>query len=654
MKAITGVMVSLVLLGSAAMVWAGGEDEGSSESSSAGAMVSSGSYNEAPALAQLVASGDLPPVEERLPPEPLVVKVKDEIGQYGGAITAIKHSTGNWYMIAHVNIEPLMELDPEDSLNVVPNVARAWDWNADKSQLTVHLREGIKWSDGEPFTAEDLRFHYEDVQFNEQLTPLTPGAWMSHGSRMTFTQIDDSTVQFGFAGPSPAQLFMFTAANGYMNHYFPAHYFKELHIDYNEDADKKAKEEGLEEWWQLFNQTREKTRPYIHYPGPPYLFAWVPTSVTMDRTVWDRNPYYWKVDEAGNQLPYLDNIYGVLVVESELVKARGIAGEFDFLVEGFGMDEAPLLEQNAERYNYNVIIGPNTWAGAGSYYLNLNHKDPVRRELYRDKRFRQALSHAIDRDEINDIVFQGLATPLLGFALGDEPFYDEEVQAAEQEAIRYDVDEANRLLDEVGLTERDGDGYRLTSDGERLTLEVIHRHRPGRPGHHLRAGYQLLARGGGGVEVQHHRAQPVLAAHQQRRLRPDHLDHGAEPVEVPHRQPGERLVLDRRPLGAAVAQLVPVQRRVGRGTGRRRQGDARSRPCDAQRARRRQVAGDGQGVHDDVRRERVRHRHRRPAAAPDDLPQEHHEPVRRTGVDQRHRRQLPRARLPVVDQGVEE
>ena len=98
-----------------------------------------------------------------------------------------------------------------------------------------------------------------------------------------------------------AQLFMFTAANGYMNHYFAAHYFKDLHIDYNEDANKKAKEEGLEEWWQLFNRTREKTRPYIHYPGPPYLFAWVPTSVTMDRTVWDRNPYYWKVDEAGNR-----------------------------------------------------------------------------------------------------------------------------------------------------------------------------------------------------------------------------------------------------------------------------------------------------------------------------------------------------------------
>ena len=172
-----------------------------------------------------------------------------------------------------------------------------------------------------------------------------------------------------------AQLFMFTAANGYMNHYFPAHYFKDLHIDYNEDANKKAKEEGLEEWWQLFNQTREKTRPYIHYPGPPYLFAWVPTSVTMDRTVWDRNPYYWKVDEAGNQLPYLDNIYGVLVVESELVKARGIAGEFDFLVEGFGMDEAPLLEQNAERYNYNVIIGPNT---LGRRRLLLPEPEPQR------------------------------------------------------------------------------------------------------------------------------------------------------------------------------------------------------------------------------------------------------------------------------------
>lgn len=472
---ITRLLIPLLLVSGAASLRAGGaeEESGAAESAETAAPMATGKYREAPSLAQMVADGKLPPVEERLPPEPLVVQVKDEIGQYGGSVTAIKHDPANWYMIAHVNIEPLMELDPEDSLNVVPNVARAWEWNADSSQLTVHLREGIRWSDGEPFTAEDLRFYYEDVTFNETLTPLVPGAWMSHGAPMTFTQVDDSTVQFGFAGSSPAQLFMFTAANGYMNHYFPAHYFKQFHIDYNDQANAKAKEEGLEEWWQLFNQNREKTRPYIHYPGAPYLYAWTPTSVTMDRTVWDRNPYYWKVDAAGNQLPYIDNVYGVLVVESELVKARGIAGEFDFLVEGFGMDEAPLLEQNAERYNYNVIIGPNTWAGAGSYYFNLNHPDPVRRELYRDARFRRALSHAINRDEINEIVFQGMATPLLGFALGDEPFYDADVQRAEQEAIRYDVAEANRLLDEVGITQRDQDGYRLTSDGKRLTLEVI-------------------------------------------------------------------------------------------------------------------------------------------------------------------------------------
>ena len=530
MKAITGVMVSLVLLGSAAMVWAGGDDEGSSEASSAGAMATSGSYNEAPALAQLVASGDLPPVEERLPPEPLVVQVKDEIGQYGGSITAIKHSTGNWYMIAHVNIEPLMELDPRG----LPERG---------AQRGARLGTGTPTSRSSPCTCarassgrtasrsprKDLRFYYEDVQFNEKLTPLTPGAWMSHGSRMTFTQIDDSTVQFGFAGPSPAQLFMFTAANGYMNHYFPAHYFKDLHIDYNEDADKKAKEEGLEEWWQLFNQTREKTRPYIHYPGPPYLYAWIPTSVTMDRTVWDRNPYYWKVDAAGNQLPYLDNIYGVLVVESELVKARGIAGEFDFLVEGFGMDEAPLLEQNAERYNYHVIIGPNTWAGAGSYYLNLNHKDPVRRDLYRDKRFRQALSHAHRprRDQRHRVPGAGHATARLrprrravlrrrgaGRRAGGDPLRRGRGQPAARRG-RPDQPRRGRLPAHLRRQPPDPGGD--------------HRHRPGRPGHHLRAGHQLLARGGRGAEVQHHRAQPVLAAHQQRRLRPDHLDHGAEP-----------------------------------------------------------------------------------------------------------------------------
>ena len=226
------------------------------------------------------------------------------------------------------------------------------------------------------------------------------------------------------------------------------------------------------------------------------------------------------------------------------------------------------------------------------------------------------------------------------------------MRAAEQEAIRYDVDEANRLLDEIGLTDRDGDGYRLTSDDKRLTLEVI----TGTGLADLVTISELVTNYWReiGVELKFNIIERSLFS-----LRTNNADFDLttwimEPSQLKYRtdSPASGWFLTAGPLGAAVAQLVSVERRVGRGAGRRGQGDARPRARNAQRARRRQVARDGQGVHDDVRRERVRHRHGGLAAAPDDLQKEHHEPVRRAGVDQRDRGQLPRTRLPMVDQRV--
>jgi len=429
-------------------------------------------YNEAPMLQVKVAAGELPPVEERLPEEPLVVPVVEEIGQYGGQVNLTHTGTGQWgsggWQIIH--FEKLLRMAPDGT--ILPNLAKDWKISEDGKTVTIYLRKGIKWSDGVPFTADDLMFWWEDVMLNEELTPVPPTDWCPGGEPMRMEKIDDYTIRLHFAVPNP--LVEFSLVFPTRPTWFAKHHMKQFHIKYNPEADELAKEEGFDHWYQLFN------RKYEGYfgPGPgagvdfPTLRPYVLKQIKGEDYLAERNPYYWKVDSAGNQLPYIDRVFipsaGTGAGESELLTAKIIAGEVDLQGLNTRLEDYPLYMENAEKGNYRVFLYPNTRANECSIMFNLTYEeDPVLRDIFRDVRFRRAASLAIDREEINKVLYFGKAEPWQTTVLPSSSYYEEGFGKA---YAQYDLKEANRLLDEMGLKWDENHEWRLRPDGKKLTI----------------------------------------------------------------------------------------------------------------------------------------------------------------------------------------
>jgi peptide/nickel transport system substrate-binding protein len=265
-------------------------------------------FNEAPMLAELVKAGKLPPVEKRLPSEPLVIVPVEEVGQYGGTARVFSNSiTGYGEGECLIGFEGIVKLGP-DGTSVVPNIAKSWKFTNGGKTLTLYLRKGIKWSDGVPFTADDILFWWEDVILNDDLTPVKPKTWSPGGKLMRVEKVDDYTVSLHFAIPYPfAILYLAHAWGAQGSFYYPKHYSKNFHPKYVplDELNKKAKAEGFDNWWQLFGK-------YNSFfgggganvePGTPTLQAFMVAKKGTDVIISERNPYYWKVDIAGNQLP---------------------------------------------------------------------------------------------------------------------------------------------------------------------------------------------------------------------------------------------------------------------------------------------------------------------------------------------------------------
>jgi peptide/nickel transport system substrate-binding protein len=423
--------------------------------------------------------GDLPPLEERLPEEPLVVVPYNEVGQYGGRISgaSIAPEAGNseWLSVRHVNLFRFAD----DLQTIVPNMAKSFEWNSDFTELTVTLRKGHKWSDGQPFTSEDIVFWWDDIVMNKDLYAEVPAFWVYGGEPMQVEAVDDVTVIFRFAAPAPA--FTTLVATTYTHEWAPKHFLMDKHIKYNPQADEEAKAEGFESWTQrfipLFYADWEDAN---HMYGLPKLEAWIKVEETPEHQLYVANPYYYKVDTAGQQLPYIDEVEEQYAAENELFELKILNGEIQYKSQALLLASLPLFQQNQDKGNYDIQMAQP--AGTGdTYVFNATHKDPVLAELFSDPRWNRAMSLALNRDEINQAICFGLCEPTQGTPVHRSVSFAKPEWFTKD--IEYDPDTANAILDEIGL-EKGADGFRLRSDGQPLVINLLYALQFGDPAQH--------------------------------------------------------------------------------------------------------------------------------------------------------------------------
>ncbi len=429
-------------------------------------------FNEAPSLKAKVQAGEIPAVDKRLPANPAVVNVFDRPGEYGGtwrrAYTGISDLVGARRLL----YDPLVRWSPD--YKVLPNLAKSWDIDNDGRTFTFHLVEGVKWSDGQPFTADDIMFYFEDVLMNKDLTPAVPSWLAPSGIAPKATKIDDYTIKIEFDKPYGLFLQQLACPQGMALVTNPKHYLKQFHKKYADPAmlEKLVQDKKLSSWAKLFQEKADLQHSLFVNPEIPSICAWVTTvPAPAKRFVMERNPYYWKVDPAGAQLPYIDRIVHDLQAESQTIPLKAIAGEIDMQGRRLGgMQISVLLMANLRQGKYRLVPKTSTASVGLVMAPNLNHKDPVLKQIFSNPKFRIALSHAVNRDEINKIVYRSKGEPRQAAPLKESDFYS---PSYEQAYLKYDPEQAKRLLDEIGL-KLNSENKRMRPDGKplQITLDV--------------------------------------------------------------------------------------------------------------------------------------------------------------------------------------
>lgn len=426
-------------------------------------------YSESPILQADVKAGNIQPVEDRLPQNPLLISFKGtekRPGIYGGSLRMLMARPKDVRLMTVYGYARLLRYD--ERFNVVPDVLERISVNNGRT-FTLHLRAGHKWSDGKPFTTEDFRYYWEDVATNTELSPVgPPNVFRVNGELPKFRVVDETTVEFSWSKANPYFLEALARSRPLFI-YRPAHYLKQFHPRYQDRAilDTNARSAGMRNWAGVHNR---KDNPYrFDNPDLPTLQPWMNTThLPADRFIFKRNPYYHRVDPEGRQLPYIDQVI-MTIADKRLIPAKTSAGESDLQARYLRFDNLPLLKSAEERSEYEV----RTWrVGKGSHlalFPNLNANDHVWRQLLRDVRFRRALSMAINREEINKALYYGLAAPAQNSLLPDSPLYRDEYKEA---WTTYDLSVANQLLDQIGLTVRNKKGIRLMSDGRAAEIIV--------------------------------------------------------------------------------------------------------------------------------------------------------------------------------------
>jgi peptide/nickel transport system substrate-binding protein len=422
--------------------------------------------DEVPYWQEMVDSGALPPMAERLPAEPFVVDDGRELGVYGGDWAMLISRSKDTRLLVVFGYARLVAYNTD--LEIVPDILESFEVEEGRI-FTFHLREGHRWSDGEPFTSEDFRYWWEDVANNEELAPAGPPTLlMVDDQPPVFEVIDETTVRYTWHAPNPDFLPVLASAAPLFI-YRPAHFMKQYHIEHGDTAQIEAwvEEEGKTSWASLHNAVDNMYK--FDNPELPTLQPWtITTEAPAQRFIGERNAYYYKVDAAGQQLPYIDRIF-MNVVDSKLIPLKTWAGESDLQARGLAFSDYTFLKEGEEHNDYTVNLWRTARGSQLALFPNLNVSDPVWREVLRDVRFRRALSLAINRHEINQVIYYGLGIEGQNTVLPASPLYEAGYRDA---YAAFDLDEANRLLDEMGLTERDSQGLRLLPDGRPLQIIV--------------------------------------------------------------------------------------------------------------------------------------------------------------------------------------
>ncbi len=424
-------------------------------------------FIETPMLRDDVAAKRLPPVKQRLPEVPLVVTMDGktgELGQHGGTLNMLIGRARDVRMLVVYGYARLVGYDR--NLQVVPDILESMEVKDDKV-FTMKLRKGHKWSDGQPFTTDDFRYFWDDVANDKDLNPSgPPSELLIDGAGPRIEYLDKWTVRYTWSKPNPdfisrmagpSPLFIFR----------PAHYLRQFHKKYNPKVVEAEKTDAGKRTWAAMHN-REDNMYQFDNPRLPTLQPWINTSKPpTDRFVAVRNPFFHRVDSNGRQLPYIDKVI-MPIVDGKLIPAKAGAGESDLQARDVQFNNYTFLKKGEKSNNYRTLL----WrTGQGSHFAmfpNLNVNDPAWRTLLRDVRFRRALSMAIDRSQINQVLYFGLASESNNTVVSESPLFKKQYQS---QWAQFDRKAAERLLDEIGL-KRGPDGIRKLPDGRALEIVV--------------------------------------------------------------------------------------------------------------------------------------------------------------------------------------
>lgn len=417
---------------------------------------------EPPFLHERLRAAALPDIADRLPRQPRVVNLAGmgrKPGAYGGELRILVGSQRDTRLMTINGYSRLVGYD--EKLAMQADVLESYAVEEDRV-FTFRIREGHRWSDGEYLTAEDFRYAWEDVVLDEDLRRGgLPRELLADGKPPLFEVVDDYTVRYTWPSPNPDFLPKLAAPQPIVV-VMPAKYLKQFHKKY-QDANRLSAlvtQYRAKHWRDLHTKMSRSYRP--ENPELPTLDPWRNTTAPpSEQFVFERNPFFHRVDENGLQLPYIDRVL-LNVSSSEIIPAKAGAGESDLQFTGLDFTDYAFLKDSESRYPVKVSLWTKTQGALLALLPNMNSADDAWRALFQDVRVRRALSIAIDRTEINKAVFYGLAAESADAILPASPLFKPEYKTAWSQ---HDPDLANRLLDEAGLATRDEDGFRLLADG---------------------------------------------------------------------------------------------------------------------------------------------------------------------------------------------